>query len=117
MALERGPAGRWRGSPSKTEETMSTIEDSGTDVGDAAGRPNGGGGGLGALSGGSSLTGKPVRTGLVIGDRFTLLRRIGGGGMGDVFEAEDTRIRRRVALKLLHPHYVQDLEITRRFLR
>jgi eukaryotic-like serine/threonine-protein kinase len=58
-----------------------------------------------------------MSSGLVIGGRFTLVRRIGGGGMGEVFEAEDNRIRRRVALKLLHGHYVKDPDVTRRFLR
>lgn len=34
-------------------------------------------------------------------DRFTILRRIGGGGQGDVYAAYDPRLDRRVALKLI----------------
>jgi WD40 repeat protein/tRNA A-37 threonylcarbamoyl transferase component Bud32 len=34
---------------------------------------------------------------------FRILRRIGQGGMGVVFEAEQERPRRRVALKMMHP--------------
>jgi hypothetical protein len=42
----------------------------------------------------------------VVGDRlgrFLLVREIGRGGFGLVFEAEDTHLRRRVAIKILRP--------------
>ena len=42
--------------------------------------------------------------GAVVGD-FKLLSILGHGGMGQVWEAEETTIQRRVALKLLHPHF------------
>lgn len=42
---------------------------------------------------------------------------IGSGGMGTVFEAEDTRLGRAVAIKLLHPGDSQDPESRERFLR
>lgn len=39
--------------------------------------------------------------GRLLAGRYRVLRRIGGGGMGSVFEAEDTALERRVAVKLL----------------
>ncbi|MCW5812900.1 MAG: protein kinase [Labilithrix sp.] len=39
--------------------------------------------------------------GSVLGGRYRVLRRVGAGGMGAVFEAEQLDLRRRVALKVL----------------
>jgi len=62
-------------------------------------------------------TGTPLRTGIVIGGKFVLLRVIGEGAMSSVYEARDLLIGRHVALKILHPRYATDGEILRRFRR
>jgi serine/threonine protein kinase len=48
---------------------------------------------------------------------FAVVRRLGGGGMGDVYEAEQDNPRRRVALKVLKPWLTQDEEARERFFR
>ena len=46
---------------------------------------------------------------------FELLEFVGGGGMGKVFRARDTRLARIVALKILSPEHAADAETVLRF--
>ncbi|MDI1436451.1 serine/threonine-protein kinase [Polyangium sorediatum] len=59
----------------------------------------------------------PLSPGTVVADKFALQRVIASGGMGTVFEAWDTLIERKVALKLMHPHYTTDPSMVARFRR
>ncbi|MDX2032815.1 MAG: protein kinase [Blastocatellia bacterium] len=48
-------------------------------------------------------------------DRYQVLSQIGRGGMGEVYLAQDSRLGRKVALKLLPAQYTEDAERLRRF--
>ena len=53
----------------------------------------------------------------VIDDRYRVVKRLGSGGMADVYCAEDSQLGRRVALKVLHKRFAEDREFVERFHR
>ena len=57
------------------------------------------------------------RSGTVVDERYRLDRKIGSGGMADVWLAEDTELDRQVAIKILHDRFAQDKEFVQRFQR
>ena len=56
-------------------------------------------------------------TGELIDGRYQLLRHVANGGMATIYEAIDTRLDRKVAVKIMHPHLAQDEAFVSRFIR
>src|SRR5512146_3336806 len=57
--------------------------------------------------------GAGIRPGQVIGGRFEILREVGRGGFGTVFEARDRELGRLVAVKVVRPRRGVDLSMLR----
>src|SRR5258708_3622200 len=53
--------------------------------------------------------------GQILADRYRVVRLIGEGGMGQVYEAQHVNINKRFALKLLRPEIVSNPEAVARF--
>jgi serine/threonine-protein kinase len=56
-------------------------------------------------------------SGELIDGRYQLTRQVANGGMASVYEANDTRLDRKVAVKIMHPHLAQDEAFVNRFIR
>src|SRR5690606_17904768 len=57
------------------------------------------------------------RSGQLIHGRYQLLRMLGQGGMGTVYLAQHTTLRRTFAVKLLNPRYAARADVAERFLQ
>ncbi len=55
--------------------------------------------------------------GELLASRFLIVRRLGAGGMGEVYEAEDRALGTRVAIKTIRPEIAHDPQILARFRR
>lgn len=54
--------------------------------------------------------------GNLLADKYRLIRMLGEGSAGEVWEAENTLVNRKVALKILRAEYAHDPEIRGRFI-
>jgi|GEM_PF-436908 len=57
----------------------------------------------------------PLDPGTVLGDRYEILKRLGEGGMGAVYQARDHELDKLVALKVIRPELAGHPDILRRF--
>ncbi len=56
-----------------------------------------------------------LEAGAIVAEKYKLIERLGGGGMGDVYRAEHMLAGRMVALKILRADFADNEDLTRRF--
>ena len=64
-----------------------------------------------------SLAPRPLASGDLILERFEIVRPLGSGGMGDVYEAHDRELQQTVALKMIRPEIVRKESVLALFKR
>src|SRR5690349_10205441 len=53
--------------------------------------------------------------GEILAEKYRLVRLLGAGGMGNVYEARHVELNTRVAVKVLHPELLRSADAPRRF--
>lgn len=56
-----------------------------------------------------------LELGTMLSGRYEILKRVGSGGMADVYMAKDHKLNRNVAVKVLKSEYVEDEKFLRKF--
>lgn len=56
-----------------------------------------------------------IKIGMVIGDRYEILEKIGTGGMSDVYKAKDSKLNRHVAVKVLKQEFSENANFVSKF--
>ena len=64
-----------------------------------------------------SAAGQQDMVGSIVAERYHVMKKLGEGGMGQVYLAEHVKMGRKSALKVMHPGMVKDVDAISRFNR
>ena len=56
-----------------------------------------------------------IKIGMMIGDRYEILEKIGTGGMSDVYKSKDHKLNRYVAIKVLKQEFSENANFVSKF--
>lgn len=56
-----------------------------------------------------------LKEGIIIGERYEIISRVGSGGMADVYKAKDHKLDRLVAVKVLKAEFREDTTFVAKF--
>lgn len=56
-----------------------------------------------------------IKIGMIVGDRYEILEKIGTGGMSDVYKAKDHKLNRAVAVKVLKQEFSENANFVSKF--
>ena len=56
-----------------------------------------------------------IKIGMMIGDRYEILEKIGTGGMSDVYKAKDHKLNRFIAVKVLKQEFSENANFVSKF--
>ncbi|MGN0361417.1 MAG: Stk1 family PASTA domain-containing Ser/Thr kinase [Bilifractor sp.] len=56
-----------------------------------------------------------LKEGVILGERYEIMSRIGYGGMADVYKAQDRKLNRLVAVKVMKPEFREDSSFVAKF--
>lgn len=58
-----------------------------------------------------------LNVGVIVGDRYEIVSKVGSGGMADVYKAKDHKLNRFVAMKVMKPEFSSDTNFISKFQR
>ncbi|MGN1183934.1 MAG: protein kinase, partial [Oliverpabstia sp.] len=56
-----------------------------------------------------------LKEGMIVGERYEIISRIGSGGMADVYKAKDGKLNRLVAVKVMKAEFSEDKNFIAKF--